>query len=70
MKVTIKNETKSSEIKYPCLRQSPFGEIVILFISPKCGTVMHGHNLGVHCDNWDDAKNWKLFTGTVELSND
>jgi len=70
MKVTIKNENKSSEIKYPCLMESPMG-CLVLFDKPDCGTVIQDKEYAVGSYHTDWASEYFTpFTGTVELSND
>lgn len=70
MKVTIKNENKSSEIQYPCLMVSVLG-CIVLFDSPGCGTVIKDDEYTVGSYNTDWAVEYFTpFTGTVELSND
>lgn len=70
MKVIIKNENKSSEIKYPCLMAGPNG-IIVLFLGDSSGLVLKHHSYPVGKMQYD----WGIhlftpFTGTVELSND
>lgn len=70
MKVTIKNENKSSEIKYPCLMVSTMG-CVVWFHKPNCGMVIQDkdYHAGVYITEWYMPA-FTPFTGTVELSND
>lgn len=70
MKVTIKNENKSSGIKYPCLMQSVIG-CIVLFDKPDCGTIIQGkeYAVGTYITEWRMGS-FTPFTGTVELSND
>ncbi len=71
MKVTIKNENKSSEIKYPCLMHSDSYDTTVLFSSYHCGIVIKSKY--DYCDPYSeswDMDNFTPFTGTVELSND
>lgn len=70
MKVTIKNENESSEIKYPCLMQTSEGSI-IFFYEEDCGTVIKHteYKAGSYHTDWA-MRLFTPFTGTVELSND
>lgn len=72
MKITIKNESKPSEIKYPCLMISKSNRVV-LFTENRKGTVLaggdYGDTIGKHSDIWFE-ESFTPFTGTIELSND
>lgn len=70
MKVKIKNENKSTEIKYPCLMVSARGTIV-LFCKSGVGTVIRSDTspVGSYENGWC-MDLFTPFTGTIELSND
>lgn len=71
MKITIKNQNKSSEIKYPCLMWSDRYEVLVLFTKPRCGiAITHQDRFGeLYSEDWQMTF-FTPFTGTVELSND
>ena len=69
MKSIIKGQGNKSE--YPCLKTSDEGTVV-LFKSPRRGMVVYSseiYRIGETSDNWLEHPNFKLFTGTIELSN-
>lgn len=70
MKITIKNESKSSEIKYPCLMTNERGSIV-LFLSYGIGTFIKSFQYpsGYYSANFN-MDGYTPFSGTIELSND
>lgn len=71
MKITIKNESKSSEIKYPCLMHSPTLDTYVLFHEYECGIVIKSDHKydDTYSNDWD-MEIFTPFNGTVELSND
>lgn len=73
MKVTIKNEHKSTEIKYPCVMQTIYDDIIVLFCQEGEGIVIQGDGyiIGSYHSDWRNTNGyWQPFTGTIELSND
>lgn len=65
------------EIKFPCLMESLDNGRIVLFIDAYQGTIVHpgklGINLGLSQSDWiaaHDDTTWKLFRGSVQLSND
>ena len=68
--VTI-NEEVPEEYKYPCLKISSLGTVV-LFTAPKIGvsvaeSKIHGH-VGTYLEEWRE-ENFKPFHGSVTLVN-
>lgn len=70
MKVNIKDNSTSTEIKYPRLMVSDKGTIV-LFTGNDVGTILKSddYETGHYANDWAEQL-FKPFTGTIELSND
>lgn len=66
MKVTIKNENKSSEIKYPCLMSCSSSDNIYYMMNNRVGFCLTEQFWGQHFIEGD----FTPFTGTIELSND
>lgn len=69
MKVNIKDNSTSTENKYPCLMIDKNGTEIALFISDGDGFILNGENTGYHANDWH-MDIFKPFIGTIELSND
>lgn len=64
MKINIKDNSTSTEIKYPCLMVSD--DMVYYFVNENTGVNL---SEGLWSNNYTVSK-FKPFTGTIELSND
>lgn len=71
MKVEVKDGKKQEDIEYPCLMVNEDGAI-ILFSDNNTGMRVRsglGSEPGVYSDGWI-MDGFKLFTGSITLSND
>lgn len=71
----VKNEKEVKPIEFPVLMQSEATGIVILFTSPKVGTILVGndaHDIGEYGDDWSDASRhpWKPFECKITIGNE
>lgn len=69
-------QKQESEITYPILMQNRHIGCVVLFYSEASGMAVNKgsspYKLGFHSNCWfpaNDKTHWKLFEGTIELSN-
>ena len=72
MKSIIKHAKKKPAITYPCLMIGTRNGSVVLFTERDTGICVHAEGadvLGEYSPNWD-MDNFKLFNGTITLSND
>ena len=71
MKVTV-NEKEQKEITYPCLMQSKYNELIVLFHNEGNGIVVRPNkdfNERSDLSGWN-MENFKPFHGTITLQND
>jgi hypothetical protein len=71
MKVTV-SEKEQKEITYPCLMQSKYNELIVLFHSEGRGMVVRPNkdfNESSDIRGWN-MDNFKPFHGTITLQND
>ena len=72
MKSIIELAPKKPAITYPCLMRGTRNGSVVLFTAHGEGTCVHAEGanvLGEYSPDWD-MDNFKLFNGTITLSND
>lgn len=66
------NKIKEDELKFPCLRQDPSIDLVVLFTSYSTGVVLFKgdskYEVGQASNAWE-MNNFILFTRTIEISN-
>lgn len=67
-------EKEALDETYPILKIDSRGNLVILFLAPKKGIIVGGaddmyRRFGEYRKNWHED-NFKIFTGSVEISNE
>ena len=77
MKVTI--EEKSEELKFPCLMESPVGQVVLftsatrgIRLTPKEGGTTEERHVGECSSDWVSVyapSHWRPFNGRIVLEN-
>lgn len=68
-------EPSSPDLQYPVIMESTTNDAVILFSSISTGVTLRSNYYGVgyYSDEWvaaDQPKAWKLYEGTIILSNE
>ena len=74
MKVTIKVKEEIKEVeKFPCLKITEDDDVIVLFNSPKEGTVIRDidgrYTVGHHSIYWDHG-GFRPYNGSITLQND
>ena len=74
MKITVNEEKKESEIKYPCLMKNSNTDSIALFSAPKTGILIKlgarytSSYIGEYSSEWSSY--FKPFNGSITLEND
>jgi len=72
MKAVINEKETPVKPKYPCLKQSKYG-VVVLFYSYRRGTVVAGVDItdpGQFREDWEEDDCFTPFSGSITISND
>jgi hypothetical protein len=72
MKAVINEKETPKEPEYPCLMIGGTSKSVILFLTPRVGTVVYSagcHDIGYYSNSWG-MECFTPFTGSITLSND
>ena len=69
IKVNCKDSNEPVKEKYPCLKRSINYGRIVLFSGPEIGYELKGPTAFCYAETWAE-KDFKLYTGTIELSNE